>query len=145
MPFEVSWREPHVLQVNLSGHHGMDENREMAAAVVEQLDSAKPPVFMIWDLSEMTDHPNNVKDLWETGRPILAHKTLTHVIFVGLNNPIIKFLTSIIPNMGHIRFHAEIDWQGVKSAIEKLKISYSLAMPQDENKNHTEEAGLSPS
>ena len=128
MPFEVYWKEENVvLCIKITGEHSIENTRAMIARVVECLDKAQPPVFTVWDVGDMVNHPNKVKEIWETGQPLYNHPALTYVIFVGLKNPIIKFLTSVISSMGHLHFHNESDWEGVDRAIEKLKMTYSLA------------------
>jgi hypothetical protein len=127
MAFEVKWKEEKsVLLIKISGEHSLEDNRLMIASVVEHLDQAKPPVFTVWELGEMAKYPHKVKEIWDTGQPLLKHQNLTHIIFLGLNNPILKFLTSVVSNMGHLRFHNESDWEGAERAIEKLKSTYSL-------------------
>ena len=126
MTWNTKWLESDVLQTTQSGQVTLEEINDMIANIQKELENTQSPIFIVWDISEMNAHPTKLKEIMDAAQPILNHRGIAAIIFIGLKNPVVKFLTTVVSTIGKLRFHIANDAKGAELILDKLKSTYTV-------------------
>jgi hypothetical protein len=98
----IEWVIPHrVLKVSLPFKFEDSVSVLIDNAILEYLDAASAPLYLIVDLREVKVHPSISTIM---GWKHLRHRNLKHVILIGITtNPIIRFISNMMTRITGLR------------------------------------------
>jgi len=96
MPIEHSWLvEGKVILIEMSGELSLEELQASAAQSLDALNQANETLHQIIDFTHASSLANNLSDLSKLSRPVNEHPLLGWVVMYGIQNKLIKFLTTM--------------------------------------------------
>jgi len=87
----------HVLITELSGDNTFDEIYNNDTQILELMQSSADTVHLIIDVSNIDKFPTKLGDIKSSSERYLNLHHMGSVVVIGINNPILKFLSTVIP------------------------------------------------
>jgi len=108
MPYQTFWYLDHkIAYLELIGDFSIEEMIESSKKVRDDfLDDSVKPTHLICDLRGLRGHPQRVKPILEASKIYLKHPAMGWVIFIGLENPVVSFLVTVITQITRTNFKA---------------------------------------
>ncbi|MCU0497888.1 MAG: hypothetical protein MUF87_11095 [Anaerolineae bacterium] len=73
--------------------------------VQNYLDKGQAPVHMIIDIRELTTFPTHLGKVKQNADLYIKHPSLGHVLFIGVENPAIRFIASTIMQLARLNYY----------------------------------------
>lgn len=106
MPYQVQWHTDDLVGMAVvDGSFSEDELIEVSTALRDRfLEGAADTVHLICDATHVTEYPRNVFVIQKASNIYLQHPQMGWLVFIGSNNPFVKFLASTVTQIAGIRF-----------------------------------------
>ena len=116
--YELRWQEENrVFYVKFEGDLSLEELCECSVRILnEYVSIGNPPVHMICDIGEATAFPKNVPVLARETIAYLRHPNMGWITFVGVENPMAKFIVSVLTQM------VSVNSKNVKTLDEAMDV-----------------------
>lgn len=90
----------------VTGNLSLDELKQLDYCIVrDYLNQAESLVHVFVDVREMKDFPRNLIQVREAVKLSFKHSSMGWEILVGHQNPIVRFLASVVCQMSDINLH----------------------------------------
>lgn len=98
----VTWYvKNRVVLAQVAGDITLDHIHDLNYRLIELVDQGAAPVHIIVEMSEAGHTPTHLLKLREASH-ILGHAGVGWIIVVGLQNPFMNFLSSMLTQVGHM-------------------------------------------
>lgn len=123
MAYKAFWyKENRVVYAELIGDFDAQEMIALNQHIRDEyLEKGEAPVHFICDATSLTGYPRNIKVIQEATQISMKHPAMGWAILVGVDNPLVRYLASIIAQVIGLRFKVAGSLQEAESILEKLE------------------------
>jgi hypothetical protein len=99
MPIDISWQQPRrVIYERFYDKVTLEEMTAIQQRFLAYLEEGDPPIHAVIDLSGVRDFPKSIHDI-RKGLVFTGTTRLGRVVIITGNNPVIKFISSVISQL----------------------------------------------
>lgn len=123
--YKTFWlEEGRVAYVEFIGAFSEDLITEMNMYVRDEfIERGQAPIHLIVDATGLTDFPRNVRVLKNSTQFSVDNAKVGWVILIGFENPLIKFVSSVIAQMFHLRFKQVKTFEDATDLLQRVDLS----------------------
>jgi len=100
MPATTEWLEKdRIVITKLFGDLTLDEITLANEKHLEMVANGERNIHVILDVSELSKFPTEIRSIKASGDAYLEHPNMGFVMVVGIKNPILRFLSSIVTQL----------------------------------------------
>jgi hypothetical protein len=134
MPYKLFWQEEQTLiYFEIIGDFTKDEMYEMCYRLRDEfLSKTSAKATILIDAQSVTSHPQDLRMLREATNIYSNHPNLSWMIFLGISNPITRYITNVLFQMVGTRFRTVTN---LEEALEIVNMGQDTAHARPKSLN----------
>ena len=117
MPYDLYWlAEPRILYAEAIGVFSLPQVMDANKAMMRLLDEATAPLYLLCDVSRMTDYPRIVTQLREVV-PYFYHPTFGCEYFYGVKSPAISVILRLLSGFSPFDYQLVSSFEAALAAL----------------------------
>lgn len=127
MPYKTFWHKPDkIVFSEVIGNFTEAELMEVSQQIRDEyLAKGIKPVHVICDARSITEYPRNVMMIRRASEIYLKHPSMGWVIFIGFDNPLVRFLSNAVAQISGVNFRHVGTLEDAEAILEKIDFSSS--------------------
>lgn len=127
MPYKTFWHKPDkVVYAEVIGNFTEAELLEVSQQIRDDyLETGVKPVHVICDARSISEYPRNVLVIRRASEIYLKHPSMGWVIFIGFDNPLVRFLSNAVAQISGVNFKHVGTLREAEILLDKIDFSPS--------------------
>ena len=133
MPYKLFWTEEQtVIYFEIIGDFTKEEMLEACYRLRDEfLSATTTKTNMLIDAQNVTKHPQDLRMLNEATKIYSSHPNLGRMIFLGIGNPITRYITNVLFQIVGAQFRTV---HNLEEALEVLRLTEASPYPEKVNR-----------
>jgi hypothetical protein len=129
MPYKIFWQsEPNVVYFEIIGAFNEDEMYEACYEIRDKfLETNHGPIHILVDPRAVDSHPRGLHAIRDASQIYSNHPNLGWMVFIGIENPITKFLTNVAFQVVRQQFKTVKTLEDALAVLQRVDSSLSVA------------------
>lgn len=129
--YTLSWHIPKRVILNrIVGNFGLEQMLECNAAITAMVEEGEGPVHLIVVIENVKSFPTQVNEIKRSTEAMMKHPDFGWIFFIGFDNPLTRFLSSLVSQVAHIQFQHLSSINDIDNALARVDQSLGTAPSQ---------------